>query len=140
MIKQFEAAKGAAKAPKMDGQTFTFKSGTKTKTLKVKDWLDGIQAGTKDLLQEADQIIDGQVGALGAATEYVLNTKREVPLFEFRNLVSAIPSKLKTRVEDIENAILDLHKKYPKPPTNSAKRWELWADSRHHPKDFVAAL
>lgn len=139
IIKQFQQNKGAAKTAKMDAASFTFKSGSEKKVVTVKDWLDQVQAGTADLLQEADKIIDGQVGALGSATEYVLNTKREVPLFEFRDIFGIKPSEFKAKVEDIEAAIVAFHKKYPTAPVSSAKRWELWAESRQHSKDITAA-
>lgn len=58
-----------------------------TKTLKVSDWIKSIQDGeSPDKLTTLDTVIDGQIGGLGKAMEYVLDTTREVPLFEFRRL------------------------------------------------------
>jgi hypothetical protein len=95
---------------------FSLSSGGQTQPVTIKDWMENLQTG-QDLLTQADRIIDGQVGGLGTAVEYVLRTTREIPLFEFRNLGSSAIPNFQTDVEAAENAIIAYHRQFATPPS-----------------------
>lgn len=110
----------------MDTTTFAYVYGDNSKgTLSVKNWINGLQTPgthTTDLLTALDKERYQQVGGLGSKMEYVLNTKRPVPLFELRDLYSCNAAEMKTKVEDIERAIVEYHKKYAMAPKMARKR------------------
>ncbi|KAI9039209.1 uncharacterized protein KD926_009843 [Aspergillus affinis] len=81
--------------------------------VKLKEWMDKLPKG-EDLLAHADEVIDGQIGELKSAREELLNSKRIVPLFEFRDIGSAPSSHFQKVVDDIEDSLVTLHKKYSK--------------------------
>ena len=85
----------------MDLQRFTVTSSEgKSESCTVKEWIQSIADGkSPDRLSEIDKLIDGQVGGLKDRTEFVLNTKRAVPLFEFRRLASLKADAMQSRVD-----------------------------------------
>ncbi|KAI9172688.1 hypothetical protein HJFPF1_02199 [Paramyrothecium foliicola] len=98
---------------RMDQAVFTMKDNEKRPfTVPVKDWIQKIGSGERDMLQEGDAQVDRQIGALGGKMEWVLNTKREAPIFEFRDLGSSKPSGFRAFVEAAEKAAVDLHTQY----------------------------
>ncbi len=99
----------------LDKMEFRISFGSKSKTLSIKDWMGGVQAGN-DPLAKADKIIDGQIGGLGKATEKILNGDRALPLLEFRDLGSSKSSAFKSDVEKAEKALVDYHKKFAAAP------------------------
>lgn len=80
----------------------------------VKEWLDSIQQGAiPDLLSQADKTIDGSIGKYDKAKfENVYNTKRKVPLFEFRRIGRMTPDEMADRADKIQTDVLNLHQKY----------------------------
>ncbi|THC93661.1 hypothetical protein EYZ11_006873 [Aspergillus tanneri] len=105
--------------PKVDIDNLTFEfqgehPETKKTSAKVKlqDWMDQLEKG-KDILAEADRLIDGQVGGLNSAREEVFgDSKRLVPLFEFRDIGSVKASQFEKTVKDVEQAVIDYHKAF----------------------------
>jgi len=81
------------------------------KPFTVKEWLDDVQNEKQDLLTNYDKLWDGSVGAFGNALENVLDTQREVPLFEFRNLDSVTAPKFRERVEQAEDEVISYHER-----------------------------
>ena len=81
--------------------------------VKLKEWMDGLPKG-EDLLSYADEVIDGQIGGLKSAREELLNSKRLVPLFEFRDIGGVSSNRFQKVVDDIEDSLVTLHKKYSK--------------------------
>ncbi|KAK1142409.1 hypothetical protein N8T08_007961 [Aspergillus melleus] len=79
--------------------------------VKLKEWMDGLPKG-KDLLSYADEVIDGQIGGLKSACEELLNSKRLVPLFEFQGIGGVSSNRFPKVVDDIEDSLVTLHKKY----------------------------
>ncbi|ROW13591.1 hypothetical protein VPNG_04610 [Cytospora leucostoma] len=89
------------------------------KSVNIKTWIDGISAGTaaKDQLSVFDESIDGSIGGLKSATEKVFNTQRQVPLFEFRDLVEMpITSGFQKFMADVDEDVQRLHKTYATAP------------------------
>ncbi|PLB47919.1 hypothetical protein P170DRAFT_427091 [Aspergillus steynii IBT 23096] len=117
------ACDGDAKNPKpkksMDETTELHLKGENPETerpeehrVRLKEWMNGLPRG-QDILARGDAVIDGQVGGLKSAHEEVYrDSKRLVPLFEFRNLGSVQASGFKRLVEKIEDAVLDYHKRF----------------------------
>ncbi|KAH8433923.1 uncharacterized protein LDX57_011559 [Aspergillus melleus] len=81
--------------------------------VKLREWMDGLSKG-EDLLSYADEVIDGQIGGLKSAREELLNSKRLVPLFEFRDIGAVSSNRFQKVVDDIEDSLVTLHKKYSK--------------------------
>ncbi|KAK1139628.1 hypothetical protein N8T08_000565 [Aspergillus melleus] len=80
--------------------------------VRLKEWMEKLPKG-QDLLAEGDAVIDNQVGGLKSAHEEVYGkSKRLVPLFEFRDIGSAKAAQFKKVVNDIEDAVLDYHKRF----------------------------
>ncbi|PWY66364.1 hypothetical protein BO94DRAFT_629082 [Aspergillus sclerotioniger CBS 115572] len=78
----------------------------------VKAWIEGLKNG-KDLLKDADKVIDGQVGGYGDLTEHRLNHPNEqLPLFEFRDLPSCAAADWKSCLEKAEQTIVNYHKEF----------------------------
>lgn len=83
-----------------------------TKKVDLKGWMEMLPKG-KDLLAEADGLIDKQIGGLGSAREELIgNPKRLIPLFEFRDMGSVTSKDFEKTVNNIEDALVALHKKY----------------------------
>ncbi|KAJ4409176.1 hypothetical protein N0V82_009528 [Gnomoniopsis sp. IMI 355080] len=107
-------------AGKLDNAAFEFPaSGSMAKrSIKLKDWISGIQTSKKteaDMLSTADKdFFDGQIGGLKDGTEYVLGTKTEAPLFEFRDLAGIKANQIEAKAVALEKAIVALHQTYGK--------------------------
>ncbi|KAK2050930.1 hypothetical protein LY76DRAFT_529514, partial [Colletotrichum caudatum] len=93
--------------------------------LTVKKWVTTIvsrPAKHPDALSEWDKRhFDGQIGAfdkLGKKFETVLGSDREVPIWEFRALGGSRRKDLLKRMQAIQSAVVELHKKYPEEPTS----------------------
>lgn len=70
-----------------------------------------------DGLSEFDTSIDSSIGGLKTVTEHVFNTKRAVPLFEFRDLVHyPLTSEFESFMSQADEAIQKLHKKFATAP------------------------
>jgi hypothetical protein len=93
--------------------------------LMVKTWITSIEEGVEDdekrpdALSLFDRYAEGQIGAWGDKLEYVIDTEREVPIWEFRDLGDLPRDKLLLRLQRIVKAITDLHQRYPTKPTLS---------------------
>lgn len=87
----------------------------------IKQWMDGIEVGN-DYLTNFDRLVDGQIGALGDAAEYIFGTTRQVLLFEFRDLGSSFASNFERDVVAAENAIMSYHTQYAGTPQRRVKR------------------
>ena len=113
----------------MDQQKFIVSSSDdESDSCTVQEWIQSIADGkSKDRLSEIDEIIDGQVGGLKDRTEFVLNTERKVPLFEFRRLASLVAGDMQSRVEELEQAVIDYHNAHGNPPRFRRRR----QDSRY---------
>lgn len=80
--------------------------------VRLKEWMEKLPKG-QDLLAEGDAVIDKQVGGLKSAREEVYrDSKRLVPLFEFRDIGAAKASRFKKVVDEIEDAVVDYHKRF----------------------------
>lgn len=67
------------------------------------------------MLSSADKdFFDGQIGGLKDGTEYILGTKMEAPLFEFRDLDGIKPSQIVAKTEALEKAVVAIHQTYAK--------------------------
>ncbi|KAF2201339.1 hypothetical protein GQ43DRAFT_480789 [Delitschia confertaspora ATCC 74209] len=98
---------------KMDEKVF----GVSNQALSVQDWIKSIKNGqAPDKLTQLDKNVDGSIGGLNTAVEHVLQTTREVPLFEFRRLPGVKVSEMENLVTKAEQAVIDLHKKYANAP------------------------
>lgn len=91
----------------------------------LKDWIEGLQgrgkkleeankadgtSGAKDLMSYYDRWIDGQIGGLKGAKEYLHGkAATKVPLFEFRDLGSKKYHEFPETVEKLEREVLRLH-------------------------------
>lgn len=110
----------------MDGQTFTVTSSIddKSQSLRVSDWIRGIQDGTiPDGLTELDKLIDESIGGLGDTLENLYGTStRAVPLFEFRNLQNARSGDFESQVNGYEEAIIAYHNAHLNAPRQIVKR------------------
>jgi hypothetical protein len=83
----------------------------------MKEWIDVIEAGTSpDPISRVDQKVDGSVGRLGGKFEKVLDTNRQVPIFEFRRLQGSQPSGFGSKVKDVEDAIVAYHRQFANAP------------------------
>ncbi|ROW16232.1 hypothetical protein VPNG_01972 [Cytospora leucostoma] len=109
-----------------DEMKFTYKfKGAKSENVSIKDWIDNLQALEKDSLEEdLDTWMWAQFGGLEQKTEYVVGTQRPVPIFEFRDLGSSTAATMEKDVKEIENAFLELHKKFKTAPTAFTKWWK----------------
>ncbi|KAF1969178.1 hypothetical protein BU23DRAFT_571747 [Bimuria novae-zelandiae CBS 107.79] len=88
----------------------------------MKEWIDAIEARTvSDPITRVDRKVDDSVGRFDYKWEYVLNTNREVPLFEFRRL-KAKPADFGTHVQRVEDEILAYHRNLPNAPRLLRKR------------------
>lgn len=112
----------------MDGIGWCLKdsSSGKQDCLLVSDWIASIQNGdpkgtAPDKLTTLDELIDGQIGGLGMAKEYVVGTGRAVPIFEFRNLDGVAAPKFQSSTINIESELQQLHQKYQTPPSKRRK-------------------
>lgn len=107
---------------------FTYKFGPSTATdenVSIKFWINKLQALEKD--SPADDLntwLWAQMGGLEQQTEYVVGTQRPVPIFEFRDLGSSTAATMEKDVKEIENAFLELHKKFKTAPTAFTKWWK----------------
>jgi hypothetical protein len=101
-------------------KVFKVESDGKSQTVKVSDWINGIQAG-RDILAEADGKVDKQIGALGDKMERVYQGTREVPLFEFRDLGTSLASKMADDVDTAEQEIIKYHNTYKDAPKNKKR-------------------
>ncbi|KAJ0159065.1 hypothetical protein CTA2_10377 [Colletotrichum tanaceti] len=94
-------------------------------SLSVKDWVNSIinPDETQDLLSKFDaEYYYGQIGAfdgLGKGFEHVLGSNRPVSLWEFRGLGMSRTRELPDRLQDIRNAVVEFHEKYPEAPPAS---------------------
>ncbi|TVY15049.1 hypothetical protein LARI1_G006716 [Lachnellula arida] len=121
---------GTVQAPvtgtKMDKQSFTFNSSSdcQPQSLRVSDWIRGIQGWTvPDGLTTLDKLMDSSVGGLGTALEKLHGTStRAVPLFEFRNLQNAKSGDFETRVKGYEQAVTAYHNAHLNVPRQIVKR------------------
>ena len=102
----------------MDGLKFNMAGGSITPppSFTIKDWMNGIQAGTIDAMAAGDITYDGQIGKLNDKTEYVLGTTREVPIFEFRNLGGSVCANFENLITAAEQTIINYHDKYKTAP------------------------
>lgn len=107
-------------AGKLDNAAFEFPASGSVpkKSIKLQDWVNGIQTSKKtqaDLLSTADKdFFDGQIGGLKDGIEYVLGTKTEAALFEFRDLNGIKPSQIEAQAVALEKAVVALHQTYAK--------------------------
>ncbi|KAL8996351.1 MAG: hypothetical protein Q9169_004117 [Polycauliona sp. 2 TL-2023] len=114
--------KGTLDAPEpndqMDQQKF---NGDRGPT--VPEWIQSIQDGKKpNLLSEADKQYDGSIGGLKGALENVIGTDRAVPIFEFRNLASTMPTGMEKGVKGAKDALIEYHRKFGSSPTTFERR------------------
>jgi len=79
----------------------------------VKDWINSIQYPSTpeavDALTTLDTKADSSIGGFGTNMEYVLNTQRLVPLFEFRRLARIPASGYQAFVTAAEAEVVALH-------------------------------
>ncbi|WQF84179.1 hypothetical protein CDEST_09193 [Colletotrichum destructivum] len=106
---------------KLQDKTWSLKGGGDP--LSVKTWVESIvsrPAGSLDALSEWDaKHFDGQIGAfdkLGKTLEQVLDSSREVSLWEFRGLGYSRKADLPKRIDQIQGAVVKFHKRYPQEP------------------------
>lgn len=67
------------------------------------------------MLSTADKdFFDGQIGGLKDGFEYVLGTKKEAPLFEFRDIKGIEPHQIEAQSVALEKAVVALHQTYAK--------------------------
>ncbi|CAG8959056.1 hypothetical protein HYFRA_00012836 [Hymenoscyphus fraxineus] len=86
-----------------------------SKSLKIKEWMDGLQYLDIDKVSEYDKAIDGQIGGYGRKTEKLYSSSVSAPLFEFRDLSTngiILPKQLKAA----EEAVMAFHKAYNQAP------------------------
>jgi hypothetical protein len=89
----------------------------------MKDFIQDIEGGTSpDAISRVDKQIDGSVGRFGDHFEKVMNTDREVPIFEFRRLKGSTPSEFGTLASGVEDAIMDYHKSMGNAPRKLRKK------------------
>ncbi|KAJ0160994.1 hypothetical protein CTA2_6963 [Colletotrichum tanaceti] len=93
--------------------------------LSVKRWVESIvnqPAGSPDALSAWDaKHFDGQIGAfdkLGKPFERVIDSRREVPIWEFRGLRLTKKASLPGRLAEIQSEVIKFHRKYPQEPTS----------------------
>ena len=76
--------------------------------LTVKDWINGIQnSAAPDGLTTLDKKIDKSIGGLGASFEYIPNSSKKAPLFEFRRLRRTKTSAMADFVSEGETEVLN---------------------------------
>lgn len=76
----------------------------------MKEWIDSIEANTSPhAISRVDQKVDGSVGRLRNRVEKILNTNRQVPIFEFRRLAGSQPAGFESRVKEIRGDIVTYH-------------------------------
>ncbi|KAF3759970.1 hypothetical protein M406DRAFT_75343 [Cryphonectria parasitica EP155] len=76
------------------------------------------------LAEDLDRLMLAQMGNLEQKPEYLVDTQRPVPLFEFRGLGSSTAATMEKDVKEIEDMFLELHKKYETAPTAFTKWWK----------------
>ncbi|CAJ2504946.1 Uu.00g123400.m01.CDS01 [Anthostomella pinea] len=113
---------GTIKKPQIKGtlakQGWVDSLAVENKQLLVKDWIESMEAGTKpDALTKFDEEnFGGQIGGFKNRMEYVLDTAREVPIWEFRALGWYKQADLRKKLDSIEESFITLHRKYPEKP------------------------
>ncbi|KAI4282248.1 MAG: hypothetical protein L6R38_003080 [Xanthoria sp. 2 TBL-2021] len=91
--------------------------------LPIEKWLTKIQINDRDLVAEMESVHRfGQVGRLGTRMENLLDSSREAPIFEFRDLGSSTGSNLAKDLGNLEDAVVQLHKKYKTGPKKRSSR------------------
>ncbi|KAI9147419.1 hypothetical protein HJFPF1_12439 [Paramyrothecium foliicola] len=97
---------------RMDRIKFTMKGNDGEFQVSVKEWIEQIATGEKDLLQEGDAKVDNQIGALGKKMEWVLNTQREAPIIEFRDLGATTAQNFEAYVKAVEDDVVQMHGRF----------------------------
>jgi hypothetical protein len=86
--------------------------------LEVMDWIKSIENQEKpDGLTKFDQYMDGQIGGWGDKLEYVMDTERAVPIWEFRDLGLFKTGRVLPKLQRVEREIIKLHRQYAIKPT-----------------------
>jgi hypothetical protein len=77
----------------------------------------------KDLVKLMDKALrHGQVGGLGATMENMFESKKEVPIFEFRDFTSVTAGNVADKMGSYEDKVIDYHRKFGKDESvNNAK-------------------
>ena len=101
-------------------------------SVNIKAWIQGIsaQSPSPDLLTAYDKGIDGSIGGLGTSMEKMYNSRRSVPLFEFRNLniiaTKPIPvanlDGFESFATKADSAVQALHRQFANRPARKLKR------------------
>ncbi|KAJ4348831.1 uncharacterized protein N0V89_010209 [Didymosphaeria variabile] len=92
-------------------------------------------------MKEVDKKIDGSVGKFGNHYEVVLDTNREVPVFEFRDLFAPRADEFGQAVKKVEDAIVGYHRKFANGPRKFRRRQDAKYSHirRNAPRDDCAA-
>lgn len=92
---------------KMDDQQFAvMKDETTGKSLKVSDWINGLQGDSaSDQLADLDAFAGGSIGGFGNLVETIPDTSRRVPVFEFRRLTAIFAGDMESWTETVESAV-----------------------------------
>ncbi|KAL1858812.1 hypothetical protein Daus18300_009810 [Diaporthe australafricana] len=104
---------------------FVYKfEGEDPETVLLKNWINNLQTLEKDsLADDLDALMWGQMGGLGERTEFVVDTERPVPLFEFRDLGSSTSATMEKDVKGLEDVFLALHMKFKTLLTDFTPWW-----------------
>lgn len=108
-VKNFDSSK-------LDTEPIKWNSGLLPKaSLKIEEWMDGLQYWDVDKISELDKTIDGQIGGYGRKTEKLYSSSVSAPLFEFRDLSTngiILPRQLKAA----EEAVVSFHRTFNSAP------------------------
>ena len=91
--------------------------------LKIRDWIQSITDGTvPDALTTFDKQFYSSIGGFGTALENVPNTKRAVPVFEFRGLKQIRTWNTIHFAKAVDENVMTLYDMFGTAPTRRAKR------------------
>ncbi|KAL1602366.1 hypothetical protein SLS60_005782 [Paraconiothyrium brasiliense] len=126
---------------KLEGMIYHAKSSSGEDQCTMKEWIDAVEAEKEDPITRVDKKIDGSVGKFGSRYELVLDTDREVPVFEFRNLYAPVAKEFGKAVKTVEDAIVGYHKKFANGPRKFRRRQDAKYSHirRNAPRDDCAA-
>ena len=125
----------------MDGQEWQVGN----KKVSIQEWIKSISDGTvPDALTAFDKHFSSSIGGFGNKLEYILDTNREVPIFEFRNLKPALSKEVAIALaETCEKQVVALHEKYRHPcrrrrfaravqlPRSNSSQLAAWGNSSY---------
>ena len=90
-----------------------FQLGEQGQELRVRDWMTSIAIGTiPDDLTTFDTAVDSSIGGFKTALEYVLDTTRPVPIFEFRKLDNIETPETVSFAKRVDENVVYLHRMF----------------------------